>query len=207
MAIPVVYEDNWLLIVNKPAGLLTIPALKKESATLTNILNEDLRKRGLFYHLYPCHRLDKETSGLIIYAKGKPAQEKMMDLFKEQKIKKTYIAFAYGSLLKNAGWIKNPIAGQSAVTKYEAIRAHRDFTVLKITPQTGRRNQIRIHLKQIGHPVVGEDKFIFRRDFKLRANRLCLHAQALDFLHPITQKHIQLSIDLPLYLEDFLKKH
>ncbi|MDI6758246.1 MAG: RluA family pseudouridine synthase [Candidatus Omnitrophota bacterium] len=205
--IPIVYEDNWLLIVNKPAGLLTIPALKKESAVLTNILNEDFKKKGLFYHLYPCHRLDKETSGLIIYAKGKSAQKKMMGLFKEQKIKKTYIAFAHGKLSKSAGMIKNPIARENAVTRYEVIQAHNDFAVLKIMPQTGRRNQIRIHLKEIGHPVVGEDKFIFRRDFKLRANRLCLHAQALDFWHPITQKHIQLKIDLPVYLEDFLKKH
>ncbi len=195
MAIPAIYEDNWLLIVNKPSGLLTIPTPKKESYTLTNILN-----------LYPCHRLDRNTSGLIIYAKEKSTQQKMMDLFRQRKITKTYIAFAHGNLSKNAGQIKNPIAGQDAITKYEVIQRKKSFTVLKVTPLTGRTNQIRIHLKEIGHPVVGENKFIFRRDFTLKANRLCLHAQGLNFLHPITQKHIQLSIDLPPYLKNFLEK-
>ena len=91
MNIPVVYEDDWLLIADKPAGLLTIPSPGKVRRTLTGILNEDLKKKGLLYRLHPCHRLDRETSGLIIYAKGKSVQKKMMDEFRNGKVKKTLI--------------------------------------------------------------------------------------------------------------------
>lgn len=196
MNIPIVYEDKWLLVVNKPSGLLTIPTPKKESCTLTSILN-----------LYPCHRLDRETSGLIIYAKGKSIQKKMMGLFKQRKIKKTYYAFVQGNIVQNQGKIRNPIEGRNALTKYKVIQKRKDFTIVEVAPLTGRTNQIRIHFKMIGHPIVGETKYAFRKDFSLRAKRLCLHAKALEFTHPITQKFLKLTADLPEDLEDFLEKH
>jgi 23S rRNA pseudouridine1911/1915/1917 synthase len=205
--IPIIYEDNWLLAVNKPSGLVIIPTPKKEERTLTSILNEDLKQRGLLYRLHPCHRLDRETSGLILYAKGKSIQKKMMDDFKHKKIKKTYIAFVQGTLFKNQGEIKENIEGLSAVTKYKVIQRRQDFTLVEVMPLTGRTNQIRIHFKEIGHPVVGETKYAFRRDFKLRAKRLCLHAKILEFIHPVAKKHINLSIDLPEDLKEFLQKH
>jgi len=205
--IPIIYEDNWLLAVNKPSGLLTIPTPKKEQRTLTSILNEDLEQRGLSYRLHPCHRLDRETSGLILYAKGKSIQKKMMDEFKRKKIRKTYIAFVQGVIPKNYGEIKESIDGQSAITKYKVIQTRKDFTVVEIMPLTGRTNQIRIHFKEIGHPVVGETKYAFRRDFKLRAKRLCLHAKRLEFTHPITKKYIRIEADLPLDLKEFLNKY
>jgi len=205
--IPIIYEDNWLLAVNKPSGLVIIPTPKKEERTLTSILNEDLKQRGLLYRLHPCHRLDRETSGLIHYAKGKSIQKKMMDDFKHKKIKKTYIAFVQGTLFKNQGEIKENIEGLSAVTKYKVIQRRQDFTLVEVMPLTGRTNQIRIHFKEIGHPVVGETKYAFRRDFKLRAKRLCLHAKILEFIHPVAKKHINLSIDLPEDLKEFLQKH
>lgn len=207
MNIPIIYEDNWLLAVNKPSGLVIIPTPKKEERTLTSILNEDLKQRGLLYRLHPCHRLDRETSGLILYAKGKSIQKKMMDDFKHKKIKKTYIAFVQGTLFKNQGEIKENIEGLSAVTKYKVIQRRQDFTLVEVMPLTGRTNQIRIHFKEIGHPVVGETKYAFRRDFKLRAKRLCLHAKILEFIHPVAKKHINLSIDLPEDLKEFLQKH
>jgi len=205
--IPIIYEDNWLLAVNKPSGLLTIPTPKNEQRTLTSILNEDLKQRGLLYRLHPCHRLDRETSGLILYAKGKSIQKKMMDDFKHKKIKKTYIAFVQGTLFKNQGEIKENIEGLSAVTKYKVIQRRQDFTLVEVMPLTGRTNQIRIHFKEIGHPVVGETKYAFRRDFKLRAKRLCLHAKRLEFTHPITKKYIRIEADLPLDLKEFLNKY
>lgn len=205
--IPVVYEDGRLLILDKPSGLLTIPTPKKESRTLTKILNEDLEKQGLSYRLHPCHRLDKETSGLIIYAKGKATQKKMMDEFKQKKVKKRYIAFLQGKLSREQGEVNIPIEGLSAVTRYKVIQRKKDFTVVEAMPLTGRTNQIRIHFKNIGHPVVGETKYAFRRDFKLRAKRLCLHAQDLEFIHPVTKKVMHLSIDLPEDLNKFLDNH
>lgn len=205
--IAVIYEDEWLLIVNKPGGLLTIPTPKRELRTLTRILNEELKRKGILYRLHPCHRLDKETSGLIIYAKGKSIQKKMMSLFKDKKIKKIYIAFVQGSLSKNKGKINNPIEGLNAITKYEVIQRRKDFTVVEVEPLTGRTNQIRIHFKFIGHPILGETKYAFRRDFKLKTKRLCLHAQSLKFVHPVTKEVVSLSTQLPLSMQDFLKKH
>jgi len=207
MNIPIVYEDDWLLIVDKPSGLLVIPTPKKESRTLTSILNEDLKNRDLSYRLHPCHRLDRETSGLIIYAKGKSIQKKMMDEFRQKKVKKIYIAFVQGALSRNEGEIKSSIEGQSAITKYKIIEKRNNFTVVEVMPSTGRKNQIRIHFKGIGHPLVGEARFAFRKDYRLKAKRICLHAKALEFLHPITNKFVSIDSELAQDLQGFLKRH
>ena len=199
MNISVVYEDNWLLVVNKPSGLLTIPAPKKGRRTLLKILNDDLKERRLTYRLHSCHRLDRETSGLIIFAKGKAIQKRMMQEFKKKMVSKTYITFVQGRLSKNRGWIRNPVWGKSAITRYQVLQRFTDFSVVKVQPLTGRKNQIRLHFKQIRHPVLGEDRFAFRRDFKFKAKRLCLHAQQLDFSHPVTKKPIHLEAELPEY--------
>jgi 23S rRNA pseudouridine1911/1915/1917 synthase len=207
MNIPVAYEDDWLVIVDKPAGLLTIPAPGENPRSLSGILNKDLEERGLSYRLHPCHRLDRETSGLIIYAKGKSVQKKMMDLFKERRIKKTYVAFVQGIIKEDNGQINRPVERTGALTRFRVLRRRGDFTVLEVNPQTGRKNQIRIHFKAIGHPLVGETRFAFRKDYKLRAKRLCLHAQGLEFTHPITGKIIRQESPLPGDLEKFLQLH
>ncbi len=207
MNIPVIYEDDWLLVLDKPSGLLTIPTPKNEPRTLNSILNEDLKKKGLVYRLYPCHRLDRETSGLIIYAKGKSIQKKMMEEFWHKGVKKIYIAFIQGRLPKDEGTISYPIESKSAVTKYKVIEKRKDYSIIEVMPLTGRTNQIRIHFKNIGHPLVGESRFAFRRDFKLRGKRLYLHARALEFTHPVTGKELSLLASLPSDMEDFLKKH
>lgn len=207
MNIPIVYEDDWLLIVDKPSGLLSIPTPRKESRTLTSILNEDLINKGLPYRLHPCHRLDRETSGLMIYAKGKSIQKKMMELFKRREIEKSYVAFVRGNLSKSEGQIKVFIGGLSAITNYKTIAKKKDFDIVEAKPLTGRTNQIRIHFKSIGHPILGETKFAFRRDFDIKAKRLCLHAQDLGFLHPVTKQYIRLHSDFPQDLKEFLDKH
>jgi len=205
--IPVIYEDDWLLVVDKPPGLLVIPTPKNELRTLTSILNEDLEKRGLSYRLHPCHRLDRETSGLIVYAKGKSIQRKMMELFKRKNVKKTYIAFAQGNLTEAHGEISSPIEGMSARTKYKVIANRKNFTIVEINTLTGRTNQIRIHLKSIGHPIVGETRFAFRKDYPLRAKRMCLHAKSLEFIHPITDRLVRVTCELARDLEEFLNKY
>jgi 23S rRNA pseudouridine1911/1915/1917 synthase len=205
--IPIVYEDEWLLVLDKPSGLLTIPTPKNETRTLSSILNEDSKQRGLPYHLYPCHRLDRETSGLIIYAKGKSTQKKMMEEFWHKEIKKLYVAFVQGNLTDNKGSISYPIEGHSAVSEYRIVGRRADFNIIEVMPLTGRTNQVRIHFKCIGHPLVGESKFAFRRDFKLKAKRAFLHAKALEFTHPVTKKVISLSAPLPADMQVFLDKH
>ena len=206
MDIPVIFQDEWLLIVNKPAGLLTIPTHKNEASTLTDMLNKASKDEAAS-RLHPCHRLDRDTSGLIIYAKGKSSQQKMMALFHAKKVKKTYIAFIQGKMEKTNGEIKQQIEGQPAITRYRVIEQRNNFALVQIEPLTGRTNQIRIHFKSIGHPLVGEKKFAFRRDFKLRANRLCLHAQSLEFSHPLTGKLVSLESGLPPGMKNFLDKH
>jgi 23S rRNA pseudouridine1911/1915/1917 synthase len=99
------------------------------------------------------------------------------------------------------------VEGKPAVTDYRVIDKKIDFSIVEIMPSTGRTNQIRIHFKQIGHPLVGERKFVFRRDFKLKAKRLCLHAKSLEFIHPVTKKLISVTAPLPDDMQNFLNKH
>ena len=206
MNIPIVYEDDWLLIVDKPSGLLVIPTPHNEKRTLNSILNDDLKSKSCNYRLHPCHRLDRETSGLIIYAKGKSAQDKMMDEFKNRRIYKTYVAFVQGVLPVKNSSINLKIDGKSALTNYSVIEQRNNFAYLKVNPVTGRKNQIRIHFKSIGHPLVGESRFSFRKDYALKAKRALLHAYALDFMHPWMNKKIHLESELPQDMRILLTK-
>lgn len=208
----IAYEDEWLIVAEKPAGTLVIATPSKETNTLTDLLNRDLDERKVEANAHPCHRLDRETSGLVIYAKGKKMQGLMMEQFRDKLVKKTYIAFVHGKIGKNSDVIKKPIYNrnkdrlQDAVTKYSVLERHKDFTVLEVEPVTGRTNQIRIHLADIGHPLVGESVFVFRKDFALKFKRTALHAKKLEFTHPVTKKRIVLESDLPEDMKNFLIK-
>jgi len=205
--IPIVFEDDWLVVVDKPAGLLSVPTPKHESRTLTSILNQDVEARGLNYRLYPCHRLDRETSGLLIYAKSRSIETRMAEAFKNRLIRKKYIAFVHGKLPALQGAINSAIEGKNALTKYKVVQEKSNYSVVEVFPATGRTNQIRIHFKHIQHPLVGEDKFIFRKDFALRAKRVCLHAEYLEFKHPQTAKMAIIKSPLPGDMQKFLDEH
>ncbi len=203
---PVMFEDQWLLIVDKPTGLLVIPTPKNERHTLTNILNQDLIKQNISYRLHPCHRLDRNTSGLIIYAKGKSIQQKMMDEFKNKMVKKSYIAVVQGKLPDQKGEIRSSIEGKGAVTRYKVIKVGTDFSVVEAEPLTGRKNQLRLHFKKLGNPILGEDRFAFRRDFTIKVKRLCLHARSLEFMHPVTKKNIRVESEVPDRIKEFIER-
>ncbi len=206
----IIYEDDWLIVVDKPSGMLVIPTPKKETNTLTDLLNKELDERGIEANAYPCHRLDRETSGLIVYAKGKKAQALVMDEFKKHAVKKTYIAFVQGAVKKNNDIIKKNIfnrnrhRSEDAVTKYRVLERRKDFSILEAEPVTGRTNQIRIHLKEIGHPILGESVYVFRKDFKLKFKRVALHAKRIEFTHPATKAKIDLSSELPADMANFV---
>ncbi|MCU0666479.1 MAG: RluA family pseudouridine synthase [Candidatus Omnitrophica bacterium] len=204
MNIPVIYHDKWFLVVDKPSGLLTVPTAKKESRTLSGILNQEFPDPNS--HLYPCHRLDRDTSGLIIYAHGKLAREKMEELFRARKLKKTYIAFAQGDFKTAQGVIDRPIEGLRSITEYKVLEKSGIFNLVQVYPATGRTNQIRIHFKAIGCPILGDTKFYFRRDFKIKAKRLCLHAYSIEFIHPFNNEKISLTCDLPDPMQKMLDK-
>ncbi len=220
----IVYEDEQIIVVDKPSGMLVIPTPKKETNTLTDLLNRELDLRGVSSNAcppareihavrraHPCHRLDRETSGLIIYAKGKSVQQMMMEEFRKRAVKKTYIAFVNGKTAKDFDIIKlriynrNKNRSDEATTKYKTIERLEDFTVVEAEPVTGRTNQIRIHFKEIGHPLVGESVFAFRKDFKLKFKRAALHASYIRFTHPVTKKTLDYSSPMPGDMETFLK--
>lgn len=206
----IVYEDEQLIVVDKPSGMLVIPTPNKETNTLTDLLNRELDERGVEVNAYPCHRLDRETSGLIVYAKGKRNQQLMMKEFAEKKVKKTYTAFVHGRVTKNFDIIKKRIynrnknRAEEAVTNYKVTDRRKDFTVLEVEPVTGRTNQIRIHLKAIGYPLVGESVFVFRKDFNLKFKRAALHAQKVEFTHPVTKKRLTFTSPLPEDMDKLL---
>ena len=208
----IVYEDEQLIVVDKPSGMLVIPTPKKETNTLTDLLNADLDRRGIGANAHPCHRLDRETSGLIVYAKGKSIQQMMMDEFRNRAVKKTYIAFVNGRVESDFDIIKKSIRNRNknrydeAVTKYKTIERRDDFTIIEAEPVTGRTNQIRIHFKEIGHPLVGESVFAFRKDFELKFKRTALHASYIRFTHPVTKMSLDFSAPMPGDMEAFLKK-
>lgn len=203
MSISVLFEDAWFQAVDKPPGLLTVPAPGKPRC-LTEILNRQARREGAAYRLYPCHRLDRETSGVILYAKSRAAQEAMKECFQARRVEKTYLAFVQGRLRKEAGVIEHRLEGAPALTRYRVLQRGKNFSVLEVCPETGRTNQIRIHMRYLGHPVVGESVFAFRKDFALRAKRLCLHARSLRFPHPFTGKTVFLESPLPEDMARFL---
>lgn len=212
--IPVLYEDSESIVFNKPAGLLTIPTDKNEGQTLLAIANEQSGPG-----LLPAHRLDRDTTGVILFAKGRENQDRLMALFKDKKVKKQYVAFVHGHVKPAEGKIRIPIKdffqrkfqrsmpAQSALTHYKVRDYHKDFTVVDVMPVTGRTNQIRIHFTKIGHPIVGEDKYAFRKDFALRFRRTALHAAHLEWPHPVHGTLCRAVADLPKDMEEFLKTH
>ncbi|HRZ15025.1 MAG TPA: RluA family pseudouridine synthase [Candidatus Omnitrophota bacterium] len=207
MNIPVLYEDQWLLIVDKPAGLLTIPAPGNKGRSLAGILDEFAVESKLSHRFHLCHRLDRETSGAVIFAKGKAMQQAMMALFKARQVRKTYLAFAHGNIPRNEGRIEGRIEGMTAATGFRVLERRAKFSIVEVHPETGRTNQIRIHFKSIGHPLVGETRFAFRKDFALKAKRVCLHAQAVEFTHPQTARLLRAEAPLPQDLAAFLEKN
>jgi len=215
--IPVLYEDEHCLVFNKPSGLLVIPTDKNEYHTLVSIVNQ---QQGLPQgSLYPAHRLDRDTSGVILFAKGKDCQQKLMEFFRAKQVNKSYMAFVHGHVAEPRGKIRIPVKdfhqrkfarhlpAQSALTHYEVEDYYKNFTVVRVMPITGRTNQIRIHFAKIGYPLVGEDQYAFRRDFALRFRRTALHALRLEWPKMDGKGIITVEAPLAADMSNFLKQH
>ncbi len=193
----ILYEDDSLLVINKPAGILTVPTPKQEKHTLTTVINNIFKNKGLKIEAFPCHRLDRETSGLIIYAKNREIQEMIMEQFKNRQVKKKYIAFIQGLIKSPNGVVSFPIENKKAITKYKLLQRRKGYSIIEAQPITGRTNQIRIHFKMIGHPLLGERKFAFAKDFHIKFKRAALHASEIQFAHPINGRILSFSSKLP----------
>ncbi len=214
--IDIVYEDEDIAIINKQAGLVVHPAQGHHKGTLVNgILYHMSNLSGINGELRPgiVHRLDKDTSGLLIIAKNDRAHVALTKMFQDKEIKKTYLAVVKGNLNKSEGRIITKIArnkedrkkmtavsdserGKIAITNYKVIFQKENLTLVKVNIETGRTHQIRVHMKHIGYPILG-DMVYGKKDSE---KRQMLHAHKLEFHHPVTGKHIKITGELP---EDF----
>jgi len=205
--ISILYQDKQLVAVDKPAGLLVIPSPKGETQTLGSLVNGFLQADSAISgdgQAWPCHRIDRETSGIMLYARGKSMQQEVMALFQKRLVHKSYLAIVNGIPGKAKGTINLPIEGQESITEYEVIGAGSDFAVVLVKPLTGRTNQIRIHFARMGHPLVGDAKFGIRKQFARSCKRCALHAWRLELRHPATGQLLRIEAPIPADLAGLL---
>ncbi len=208
MDLDVIYEDDHVLILNKPAGIALHPGKNIHVATLIEGLMYYGNEKGFEPHLV--HRLDLNTSGALIVAKDKAVARKFTEMFKKREIKKEYLTLVRGYLDRERGSIDIPLDGQEALTEYEILSAGNGVSYLRVRIKTGRKHQIRRHFSMIGHHVVGDNKYgekAFNREFKKMygLKRQFLHCSSLDLNHPVDGKRLKvvapLSEDLRRVLE------
>ena len=221
----IIYEDEHILVVNKQKGLVVHPANGNWNGTLVNAIMAYCKDSlsGIGGELRPgiVHRIDKDTSGLLIIAKNDKAHTKMSQQIKNREVKKTYIALVRGIIPENEATINMPIGrstkdrkkmavvkeGKEAITHFKVINRYTtqkgSYTLLEVKIDTGRTHQIRVHLSQIGHPIIGDMTYSNgKNEFGVEGQ--CLHAKSLEFKHPITGKHMKLEAPLPDYFKKIL---
>ena len=203
--IKIVYEDRYLVVIDKPETLLSVASLTEAERTVHAIL-----KRRLGKLVYPVHRLDRDTSGLMMFAYTKEAQERLKKQFEEHAVMRHYIALVQGTLQEKTGTWKSYLkedecfrvysvptskfGGQLAITHYEVIDEKPSFSCVRFALETGRKNQIRVHCQDAGHSILGDKKYGSRMN---PYHRLCLHAFKLEFSHPFSHKKLSFASQLP----------
>ena len=221
--IEIIYEDSDIIVVNKPKGMVVHPANGNPDGTLVNAIMAICKDSlsGIGGEIRPgiVHRIDKDTSGLLIVAKNDNAHVKMSEQIKNHEVKKTYIALVRGIFKENEAPIDMPIGrstsdrkkmavnknGKNAITHIKVLKRFDKYTLLQVNIETGRTHQIRVHLSHIGYPIVGDYTYSNgKNEFDVVGQ--CLHAQKLEFKHPITQKDMCLEAELPQYFKDILDK-
>ena len=212
MDLNIVFEDDWLLVVNKPAGIAIHPSVLHYSDSLCNGIRFYFDKIGLKKKIRPVNRLDLNTSGLVVFAKCEYIQECLINQMKNNQFKKEYLAVCNGFFNEKSGTINLPIArkensiiercisenGQTAITHYEILKEFDNYSLVKCSLETGRTHQIRVHMKYIGHPLPGD--YLYNPDYR-RINRQPLHSYQLEFTHPVTKKAMIFTAPVP---EDFI---
>lgn len=221
--IEIIYEDKDIIVVNKPKGMVVHPANGNPDGTLVNAIMAICKDSlsGIGGEIRPgiVHRLDKDTSGLLIVAKNDKAHVNMSEQIKNHEVKKTYIALVRGVVKENEATIDMPIGrstsdrkkmavvknGRNAVTHIKVLKRYNKYTLLEINIETGRTHQIRVHLSHIGFPIIGDYTYSNgKNEFGVVGQ--CLHAKCLEFKHPITGEKMKLEAPLPVYFEKILEK-
>lgn len=220
--IDIVYEDSDIAVINKQAGLVVHPAHGHYSGTLVNAILYHIKDlSGINGEIRPgiVHRLDKDTSGLIVIAKNDKVHTALTEMFQEKKIRKTYLAILKGKLNKSEGKIVTQIGrdkndrkkmtvidditkGKNAITNYKVVSQNNLFTLVKVNIETGRTHQIRVHMRHLGYPILG-DSVYGRKD---NEKRQMLHAYKLEFLHPVTGHQMEFTGEIPEDFQKALKK-
>lgn len=212
----IIYEDKDIIVINKPTHLLTISTDNEKERTLFHKVYLYLKKKHKNNKVFIVHRLDKDTSGLIVFAKSELAKKKLQNNW-NQSIR-NYVAVVNGKVIKEKETLKSYLketktllvystqdkSGDLAITTYQKVLGNDEYTLLSLNIKTGRKNQIRVQLNDINHPIVGDKKYGLKKD-PLR--RLCLHANYLEFMHPITNKKMIFDIDIPKSFIAICQKH
>ncbi len=220
----IVYEDDDLLVVNKPKGMVVHPAAGNYDGTLVNALLYHCGKSlsGINGVMRPgiVHRIDKDTSGLLIVAKNDFAHASLAAQIKEHSFSREYEAVVFGNLKNDSGTVDAPIGRNSndrkkmcvteknsknAVTHYTVIHRYKGYTHIRCKLETGRTHQIRVHMAYLGHPVAGDLVYGVKKE-KVNFEGQCLHAKKIGFVHPRSEKYLEFDSKLPDYFEDFLIK-
>ena len=220
----IIYEDEYLLALDKPAGIVVHPAPGHYTGTLVNALLhhcKDLSGIGGVERPGIVHRLDKDTSGLVMVAKTESAHKSLAAQFKNREILKEYLAIVKGDVKKDKGLIHATIGrhkvhrkkmdtralnGREASTEYQVVYRCKNWSYLELWPKTGRTHQIRVHLASIHHPIIG-DQLYGGKSADLKMPRHALHAHRLELKHPFTRLDLSFHASLPLDMEAFLQSH
>ena len=214
MNLDIVFEDDWLLIINKPAGIAIHPSILHYSDSLCNGIRFYFDKIGLKKKVRPVNRLDLNTSGLVVFAKCEYIQECLISQMKNNEFKKEYLAVCNGIFEKKSGTINLPIArkensiiercisenGQPSTTHYEVIKEFNCYSLVKCILETGRTHQIRVHMAAIGHPLIGDDLYGSISDL---IDRQALHCYNLQFIHPVNNNVLNFYGELPIDFKIF----
>ena len=202
----ILYEDKFIIIVNKPHHLLTMSTEKEKERTLFHYVFDYLKKKNKNNKVFIVHRLDKDTSGIVMFAKDEKTKFYLQDNW--DKFKKNYVAIVEGKVNKDKGVLKSYLQetkthltysvqdknGKLAITEYEKILENKKYTMLSLNLKTGRKNQIRVQLSDIKNPIVGDKKYGTKKD---PIRRMALIANTLEFIHPKTKENIVIDIDIP----------
>lgn len=214
-----VYEDKELLVINKPAKLLTISTEKEKYRTLYHEASEYIKKQNPHNKIFIVHRLDKDTSGIVVFSKNENLKHVLQENWEKLAIEREYIAIVEGNVKQSKGIIKNylketktfqvfdtknPKTGKLAITEYQVLDKNNAYSLLKIHIKSGRKNQIRVALSSIGHPIVGDKKYFSKKN---PYGRLALHANRLVLIHPRTKKELTFLTKIPKeFQRDFQNK-
>ncbi len=208
----IVYEDDYLLVVNKNSGLLSIATDKETRKTAYNIVREYLRRDDLSAKVFVVHRLDRETSGLMIFAKDEQTKFDMQRYWEEIVTERKYVAVCEGIMEEQQGVIETYLTESKALKVYATTREHgkvartsfkvlktsrrRELTLLELQLSTGRKNQIRAHLEYVGHSIIGDKKYGAQKQSPIY--RVALHAQSICFIHPVTGEQMKFATSIPM---------